>query len=113
MSTGTNGVSQAAKIKGLRTQLQKMNGDAEAMLADIKAKQREHGQKVSAIAKLKEEIQALEQSNPIEFGTRVKTPNGEGIYLGRDSGTYTIAMPHGSQFNFCDYTRDQFTVITE
>ncbi len=43
----------------------------------------------------------------------MKTPNGEGIYLGRDSGAYTIAMPNGSQFNFCDYTRDQFTVITE
>lgn len=60
MSTGKNGVEVAAKVKGLRTQLQKMTGEADAMLADISARQKERSQKVLAIARLKAEIDACE-----------------------------------------------------
>jgi len=63
------------------------------------------------IAKRAEDERAKEMVKVPEFGTRVKTPKGEGIYLGREVGTYTIATPHGSQFNFGDYARHEFTII--
>ncbi len=86
MST-TNGVSNAAKVKGLRTQLQKMTGDAEAMIAEIKVKQKEHGAKVTAIARIKHEIEACEAVHDL-----VVSEHAILRYMERVMGTDTEAI---------------------
>lgn len=78
----------------------------EAEIADHKAKEEQR-----AIAKRAEDERAKEMAKPLEFGTRVKVAKGEGIYLGGRNGRYTIATPHNEQFDFDDYTRDQFQIL--
>lgn len=55
------------KIKGLKTQLKTLEGDASALKNEISVKQREYSQKINSINSIKEEISKLEKVDNSEF----------------------------------------------
>lgn len=58
-------MKEVRKIKGLKTQLKKMEGDAEALKVDVAIKQREYKNKLDCIKVLKQEIKKHENNDNI------------------------------------------------
>ena len=59
-------MKQARKIKGLKSQLKIMQGDAEALKIEIANKQKEYNAKLNAIKTLKEEIEKFQNNKNIK-----------------------------------------------
>ncbi len=59
-------MKEARKIKGLKSQLKIMEGDAEALKIDIANKQREYNAKRNKIKSLKEDIDKFEKNGSIK-----------------------------------------------
>lgn len=59
-------MKEARKIKGLKSQLRIMEGDAEALKVEAANKQREYNAKIKAIKSLKEEIEKFESDKTIK-----------------------------------------------
>lgn len=58
-------MKDARKLKGLVSQLKKMEGDAEALKIEVQNKQREYSSKLRAIETIKEQINKLEKQNGV------------------------------------------------
>lgn len=54
------------KIKGLKYQIKKMEGDAEALKTEISIKQRELSQKQNTIKSLKQQVQKIDNNKNIK-----------------------------------------------
>jgi len=59
-------MKEARKIKGLKSQLKIMEGDAEALKVEVANKQREYNAKRNKIQALKEEIDRFEKNGNIK-----------------------------------------------
>ena len=59
-------MKEARKIKGLKSQLKIMQGDAESLKIELINKQKEYEAKLSAIKKIKEEIFKFENDNSVK-----------------------------------------------
>lgn len=57
---------EARKIKGLKSQLKIMQGDAESLKIEVSNKQREYNHKINKIKALKEEISKFENNENIK-----------------------------------------------
>ena len=59
-------MKEARKIKGLKSQLKIMEGDAEALKIEVANKQREYNAKLNAIKTIKEQIEKFENNKNIK-----------------------------------------------
>lgn len=59
-------MKEAQKIKGLKSQLNKMKGDAEALKIELANTQREYKEKLNKIKVLEEEVQKFENNKSIK-----------------------------------------------
>lgn len=59
-------MKEARKIKGLKSQLNLMIGDAEALKVEVSNKQKEYINKLNAIKSLKKEIEKFENNKQIK-----------------------------------------------
>lgn len=59
-------IAASQRIKGLKSQLQKAQGDVDALMAQIKALQKEHSQKVNQTNTLRQQIQSAENDGKLK-----------------------------------------------
>lgn len=59
-------MKEARKIKGLKSQLRIMEGDAEALKIIVASKQREYHAKLNAIKNLKEQVERFESNTNVK-----------------------------------------------